>query len=644
MSDNAATLTAELIVDGAVPRDPVISPDGRWVAYAVTAFGATEPPLSDLWVAAADGTSPPRKVTAVAARTCVARWAPDSSSLFFESGRQLHRARLDGSAAQALTTWPGEISDQWPLAGGEVVAVAAADEPTEEDKRRQAERDDAIAWAERVPPSRLRLLDLGTGELRVIHGLGDRHVVEVAQRPDGGPLAVLTWATPQIDPGASTAELHVVDPVTGGVHDLGRAGLEPRSACWWADDRGWHLSYLAYAPPSLVALAVFDVTVPHAGAGAEPRNLTAGMPVCPTHLAEVTDGAPLALFADGLDTAIYQLDPGSERFRQVSVRDGLMDALSASRSGEMVAVLASTSYEPSDVHAGPPGGKLARLSDTRPELRRITLGTQERLAYQASDGLNLDGILVLPVGKSREDGPFPLVTMVHGGPYDRHADQFYGGLFPAGQWLAAAGYATFLPNPRGGSGHGQQFAAAVAGRVGLEEWTDMVSGIDLLIAGGVADPDRLGISGASHGGFMAAWAIGQTRRFRAALMAAGISDWGMLVGTGDFGTGEAHLSGSYGWEGSGPHRHDQLSPISFASQISTPVLILHGQDDTNVPLGQSIYFHRALLRYGVDHEFVVYPREEHGIAERNHQLDLLRRTRAWFDRWLRDPAPDQGAS
>ena len=142
MSDNAATLTAELIVDGAVPRDPVISPDGRWVAYAVTAFGATEPPLSDLWVAAADGTSPPRKVTAVAARTCVARWAPDSSSLFFESGRQLHRARLDGSAAQALTTWPGEISDQWPLAGGEVVAVAAADEPTEEDKRRQAERDD----------------------------------------------------------------------------------------------------------------------------------------------------------------------------------------------------------------------------------------------------------------------------------------------------------------------------------------------------------------------------------------------------------------------------------------------------------------------------------------------------------------------
>jgi pimeloyl-ACP methyl ester carboxylesterase len=81
-----------------------------------------------------------------------------------------------------------------------------------------------------------------------------------------------------------------------------------------------------------------------------------------------------------------------------------------------------------------------------------------------------------------------------------------------------------------------------------------------------------------------------------------------------------------------------------ASQISTPVLILHGQDDTNVPLSQSIYFHRALLRCSVDHEFVVYPREGHGTAERNHQLDVLRRTRAWFDRWLRDPVPDQGTS
>jgi dipeptidyl aminopeptidase/acylaminoacyl peptidase len=175
-------------------------------------------------------------------------------------------------------------------------------------------------------------------------------------------------------------------------------------------------------------------------------------------------------------------------------------------------------------------------------------------------------------------------------------------------------------------------AASVAGRVGEEEWTDVLTGIDLLIAEGVADPDRLGIAGSSHGGFMAAWAIGQTDRFRAALAGAGVVDWGMLAATGENGQFEAALGGSTALPASA---HDAVSPISFASRIRTPVLILHGAEDTNVPLGQAVYFHRALRHFGVEHEFVVYPREVHRFRERNHQLDLLHRTRAWFDRWLR---------
>jgi len=160
-------------------------------------------------------------------------------------------------------------------------------------------------------------------------------------------------------------------------------------------------------------------------------------------------------------------------------------------------------------------------------------GVQERLSYEASDGLALDGLLVLPAGRSHKDGPFPLVTLVHGGPYDRHADRLMLGWHPSGQWLATAGYAVFLPNPRGGQGHGHDFAVRVAGAVGLDEWTDICTGIDLLIADGVANPDRLGIGGWSHGGFMAAWAVGQTDRFKAAVMGAGISDWGMLAATGE---------------------------------------------------------------------------------------------------------------
>jgi hypothetical protein len=170
MSDGTPTLTAELIVDGAVPRNPVISPDGRWVAYVVAAFGVTEPQLGALWVAAADGSSPPRELTAAAAPDCAPRWAPDSASLFFEAGQQLHLIGLDGGTAGGLTTWRSGISDLWPLAGGHVVAAVAVDEPTEEDEPRQAERDDAMVRGERLPYGRLRLLDLGTRTLRVVDG------------------------------------------------------------------------------------------------------------------------------------------------------------------------------------------------------------------------------------------------------------------------------------------------------------------------------------------------------------------------------------------------------------------------------------------------------------------------------------------
>ena len=637
MSTDTPLLTAELVVDGAVPRQPAMSPDGRWVAWVVAPVGRVgERRLSALWVAAADGSSPPRQLTAGTAADSVPCWAPDSASVFFLSDRtgsaQLHRIRVDGGEAEGLTDWHGDIYDFCPLADGGV-AVVAADEPTEEDQRRRAERDDAIVWSEQPGCGRLRLLDPVTRKLRPVADIAGRHVVELAQRPDGGPVAVITWVSQENDPGAITNELHVVDPATGAVQDLGRVAGHARSPAWWADDGTWHLAYLA-EPDPYGGFAVYDA-VP--GASAPPRDLTAGMHVCPEGLAQVADGPPLALFASGLDTEIRRLDPGPLRFRRLSATAGLAGSLTASRSGAAVAVLATTAYQPADVHAGPPGGPLRQISDTRPELRAIAWGAQERLSYQAPDGLALDGLLILPPGRGRADGPFPLVTLVHGGPDDRYADEFMLGPHSPGQWLATAGYAVFLPNPRGGTGHGREFSAAVVGDLGGAELSDILEGIDMLVAAGVADPDRLGITGPSHGGFMTAWAVGQTDRFKAALMNAGISDWGTIAGTGEYGAMDGVLAGSFGWEGTGPHPHDRVSPISFASKVRTPVLIVHGEDDTNVPLAQAIYFHRALSRYGAEHELVVYPREEHGLAERNHQRDLLLRTRAWFDRWLSDP-------
>jgi dipeptidyl aminopeptidase/acylaminoacyl peptidase len=495
-----------------------------------------------------------------------------------------------------------------------------------------------MAWSERALRQhwrwhRLRLLDLASGELSVVAGLAGRHVTGLAQRPDGGPLAVMSWDCPEYDPGVFTSRLHLAGLGDGTVADLGRLGLEARSPTWWQGAHGWHVAWLQAVPPGEGA-AVLDIAVPPDGtAPAAPENLTAGMMACPDELVPVTGGPPVALFAAGLDTAVYRLDPAGPSFRRVTGWQGRASALSVSDDAAAIAVLARTAYEPLDVWAGPPDG-LIRISDTRPELRSISWGTRERLSWRAPDGLELGGVLILPPGRDRADGPFPLVTLIHGGPYDRWADELMVSWVSWGQWLAAAGFAVFCPNPRGSQGRGREFAALVAGAVGQDEWTDTLAGLDALVAGGVADPARLGIAGCSHGGFMAAWAVTQTGRFRAAVMGAGIADWAMQVGAGELGRTEAGLGGSCGWEGPGPHRHDQLSPISYAANVTTPVLILHGEDDTNVPVGQATYFHRALMQFGAEHDLVIYPSENHSFTERAHQIDVLERVRAWFTRWL----------
>ncbi|WP_330853289.1 alpha/beta hydrolase family protein [Lentzea sp.] len=390
-----------------------------------------------------------------------------------------------------------------------------------------------------------------------------RHVADVARHPDGR-FAVISWSSAKIDPGLLHPALHVVHP-DGTVTDLGATPADAGNPVWWGDE----VVYMALTPPHLQGgNAVFDQ---------RHRNLTAGMPACPTELVQDdSGGAPVVVVAAGLDTEFRRLAEG----------------------GGMVLQRIVGSHRPGST--APPD---------------VQWGTQERLRYRADDGLEIDALLVLPPGKSKEDGPFPLVTLVHGGPYDRWADDLQLHWVPSAQWFAHQGIAAFLPNPRGSLGRGHAFAAAVSKRVGQEEWRDVEAGIDLLVARGVADAERLGISGWSHGGFMAAWATTRTDRFKAAFVGAGISDWPRLIATGEWGAFEAALGDS------AAH-----SPVTYADRITTPMLIVHGAEDSNVPLQQAELLHAAVK----NSKLVVYPGEGHSFRRREHRLDLLNRARSLF--------------
>jgi dipeptidyl aminopeptidase/acylaminoacyl peptidase len=562
------------------------------------------------------------------------RWAPDSHTLYFLSDRitrgifQIYRIALTGGEAEVVTDWDPGIAEIVPLSSKETVVFLAIDPETPEDKRRKEQRDDAEVYGERWPAQRLRLLHLDSRSVTTVEALGSRHIAEAVPSPDGDWIAVIAWPTPELDNSLRQAEILVVDVAAEQATPVCRLPAGGSQLAWGPDGNG--LLFLAHlAPDWRGGTAIFAVD-PAAGT---PRKVTEDLPACPMEFVS-RNGSPMVLVAEGLDSWIGRLNSASGRVERVTDLPGEASCLSMSADSQVVALARSLPDDLSGVWAGVVGEDLRRLTDLNPNLRSIAWGRQERLAWQARDGLEIQGLLILPPGAERADGPFPVVTLVHGGPYARYADALQLGWMLWGQWLANAGYAIFLPNPRGGLGRGHDFADRVAGAVGIDDWADIEAGLDQLVSGAIADPARLGIGGWSQGGFMSAWAVGRTDRFAASIVGAGVSDWGMMVATSDLPHFEAMLGGSTGWEGPGPHHHDTLSPISFAGRVTTPVLVLHGADDARVPVSQGRFFAQALRQHGVPCELVVYPREGHLIRERNHQRDLLARVRDWVERWL----------
>jgi dipeptidyl aminopeptidase/acylaminoacyl peptidase len=338
----------------------------------------------------------------------------------------------------------------------------------------------------------------------------------------------------------------------------------------------------------------------------------------------------LAVIACGVESEVHGFDPISGEHSVLTHIRGDISGFSASRDGSVIGMITSPPDRPDDLCVLERGGSPQRVSNFHTVLDRIPLGSQEVLNWERA-GVGLDGILIWPPDKSRNDGPLPCIVSIHGGPYGRWPNEF---ITRFGRWIAQHGYLVFLPNPRGGAGHGAAFAESVLDTVGNEDYLDIMSGVDLLIEQGLADPDRLGCGGWSQGGFMTAWIVGQTTRFKAGVMGAGVSDWGMMIATSDIPTYEQHMGGGNPYDGAGPHSFDAQSPASFVSRAKTPVLIVHGENDERVPVTQGIHFFRGLRRYGVPTELVTYPREPHGIQERNHQIDLNHRIVEWFQRWI----------
>jgi dipeptidyl aminopeptidase/acylaminoacyl peptidase len=271
---------------------------------------------------------------------------------------------------------------------------------------------------------------------------------------------------------------------------------------------------------------------------------------------------------------------------------------------------------------------LASLAHAGTDYVRSVAGAAANVSWSAPDGTVIEGVLCTPPGA----GPFPLVLHVHGGPIGAY-QRSWTMRDHAVPLLVSRGYAVLLPNPRGSSGRGQEFAAAVVGDMGGADTHDYLSGIDAMIERGIADPARIGTMGVSYGGFMSAWLVTQDQRFKAAVAGSPVTDWYSFTFTTNIPRWGLWFLDNADPEESGNQVHTR-SPVMHASRARTPTLLTAGAKDRCTPAGQSREFYQALISHGIDSELVIYPGEGHGVSRFPAVTDYLTRLVTWFERYM----------
>ncbi len=618
-----AQLTPQQALDRRAIGDLQFSPDGARLAFVVT-----EPPKgtsrnSDIWMLDLNSREV-RQLTQAPQSDNQPRWSPDGGRLAFLSGRdgatQIYLLDFQGGEPRRLTDGKiGVQSFEWSPDGNSL-AFLATEPKTDAEKRQEEEKDDARVVDKDDKPTRVWMLEVPSGRVRQVT-TGAWSAGALLWFPDNQRLLVDATDQPHSD--RWTDRLFSLDAATGQLTEIaaprgpfGRALPSPDGA------------RLAYVGSRVDGPSPHDLyLVPAAGGPA--RNLTAtGLDRPVGSFLWREDGSLLALVETGFSSALYSIQPDgmATRLADPPVSPG---AVAWSRSGAMAIVGQSTTDAPEVWVAGRQGA-FQRATHLNDKWKDVAVIKPELIHYKSADGVEIEAALLKPPSAASGE-KLPLVVLAHGGPTGRWTDTFE----PWGQLLAARGYLVVYPNVRGSTGYGERFVEMNRGDWGGGDFQDVMAGVDYLINQGLADPDRLGIAGWSYGGYMAEWAITQTNRFKAAVSGAGMADLASEFGTEG---SSAYDEWFFGAPYEKPRGFIQHSPITYIKNARTPTLILQGENDATDPIGQSQQLYRGLKRYGVESDFVVYPREPHGLREEKHLLDRLTRILAWFDAHLKPGA------
>lgn len=610
--------------------DAQISPDGRWVAYTVTRADLEQNASdADIWVVSTTG-EPPIRLTTNKKSDTSPRWSPDGKRLAFISAReekpQLFVMSPFGGEPERLTENKGGVRALAWSPDGKSIAFVADQEPTAEEEKRVKEKDDAIVVDTNYKFSRLWVMDLASKKARLI-ATGEMMASDPQWSPDGTRLAFTTNPTPRADDNVLT-DIWVA-PAAGGAPRKLVENAGPDYAPRWSPD-GTQIAYVT--SPGFDVRQVQLAVIP--AAGGTPRMVAPQFLQQPSAPAWSPDGRTLYFGAAVRTTAqLFAVPSAGGMPRALTDVQGVIAGGTVSRDGREIAFTLSNGQKPADVYVATIGsGTLVprQLTDHNPQVRDLALGKTEVVTWKSSDGMEMDGVLIYPIGYVTGKR-YPMVASIHGGPAGAWTQTFAASPGNPGQVLAGQGFAVFYPNPRGSSGYGESFLRANIKDWGAGDYRDIQTGIDALVARGIADSTRLAQTGWSYGGYMTAWTLTQTNRFKAVVVGAGLTDMYSMYATNDI---PRTLDGYFGaepWNDTTEYR--KRSAMTFIKNARTPTLILHGQADQRVPIGQAQELYAGLKKNGVPVQLVFYPREPHGLQEPRHQLDKMKREVEWIRRW-----------